>query len=237
MTTHARILVIDDEPQIRTFLRIALSIQDYDVVEAGTAREGSAILESPGIDVVVLDLGLPDRDGIEVLRELRARSSIPVIVLSVRADEAEKVNALDAGANDYVTKPFGIKELMARIRAVRRAADTEHVLYDDGRLRIDLAARTVVLDRVPMSLSRKEFAVLATLVRHAGKVVTQQQLLREHWGPEHETQTHYLRILVGKLRQKLGDNATSPRYLRTDPGVGYRFVTGDPADSNEENRT
>jgi two-component system KDP operon response regulator KdpE len=221
----SRILVIDDEPQVRKFLRIALTSQGYVVSESGDGRAGLAELAACGADAVVLDLGLPDLDGLDVLREIRRWSRVPVIVLSVRADEAQKVRALDAGANDYVTKPFGIQELMARVRGLlrRRGAD-EGERYDDGHVRIDIGARSVEVDRVQVNLSRKEFAVLATLLRESGKVVTQQQLLREHWGPEHEKDTHYLRILVGKLRQKLGDNATEPRYLRTEPGVGYRFL-------------
>lgn len=227
MIPNARILIVDDEAQIRKFLRIALTSQGYAVAEAETARHGLAELAANGADVVVLDLGLPDLDGHDALEELRRWSTVPVIVLSVRGDEAEKVRALDAGANDYVTKPFGIEELMARVRGLlrRHAGDEpEHAVYDDGHLFIDLAARDVAVDRVPLALSRKEFGVLATLVRHAGKVVTQQHLLREHWGPDHADDTHYLRILIGKLRQKIGDSATDPRYLRTEPGVGYRFL-------------
>lgn len=226
---RARILVIDDEPQIRKFLRIALDAEGYDVAEAERARQGLAELAAHGADAVVLDLGLPDLDGQDALRELRSWTNVPVLVLSVRDDETEKVRALDAGANDYMTKPFGIQELMARVRGLlRRHAGDEPALpvFDDGHLRIDIPARLVSLDGVQVPLSRKEFAVIATLARHAGKVVTQQQLLREHWGPDHVEDTHYLRILVGKLRQKLGDSALEPRYLRTEPGVGYRFTAG-----------
>jgi len=222
-----RVLVIDDEAQIRTFLRIALASQGYDVVESETGRDGLTELATRGADLVVLDLGLPDIDGLAVLRELRTASAVPVIVLSVRADEGMKVAALDAGANDYVTKPFGIQEFMARVRGLlRRSVGSEPspLIYDDGHLRIDLGSRQVALDRIPVALSRKEYGVLATLVRDAGQVVTQQQLMREHWSPEHAADTHYLRIIMAKLRQKLGDNAADPRYLRTEPGVGYRFV-------------
>ena len=224
---RARILVVDDEPQIRKFLEISLRSQGYLVDEAATGRQGLERLATRGADLVVLDLGLPDLDGHEVLSELRAWSRVPVIVLSVRASEAEKVRALDAGANDYVTKPFGIQELMARVRGLLRehgAAEDSPPVFDDGRLEVDLARRAVSLQGEPVRLSRKEFAVLAVLVRHAGRVVTQRQLLSELWGPAHVEDTHYLRIVVAKIRQKLGDSPARPRYLRTEPGVGYRFV-------------
>jgi two-component system KDP operon response regulator KdpE len=177
--------------------------------------------------LVILDLGLPDRDGQSVLGELRQWSQVPVIVLTVRSGEAEKVAALDAGANDYVTKPFGVQELMARVRALLRTQalpPQAQPRYDDGRLRVDLARREVSVDGVPLALSRKEYALLALLVRHVGRVVTQPQLLREVWGPSHQHDTHYLRILVAKLRQKLGDDAAAPRWLATEPGVGLRLL-------------
>jgi two-component system, OmpR family, KDP operon response regulator KdpE len=223
----ARVLVIDDEPQIRKFLDISLRAQGYQVVLAANGQDGLVSLATHGADLVVLDVGLPDKDGHEVLKELRQWSQVPVIMLTVRAGEADKVAALDAGANDYVTKPFGAQELMARVRALLRArsasADAPAV-YDDGRLRIDLAQRQVMLDGVVLVLSRKEYALLALLVGHAGRVVTQPQLLRELWGPTHQQDTHYLRILVGKLRQKLGDDASAPRWIATEPGVGLRFI-------------
>jgi two-component system KDP operon response regulator KdpE len=222
-----RVLVIDDEPQIRRFLEISLRAQGYRVLQAGSAEEGLAVLASQGADLVVLDLGLPDRDGHEVLRELRQWSAVPVIMLTVRAGEAEKVAALDSGANDYVTKPFGVQELMARIRVLLRqsgGATPEEIVFDDGHLHVNLALREVTVAGEPAALSRKEYALLALLVRHAGRVVTQPQLLRELWGPTHEQDTHYLRILVGKLRQKLHDEAAAPRYIVTEPGVGLRFI-------------
>ncbi|KLD80130.1 transcriptional regulator, partial [Xanthomonas hyacinthi DSM 19077] len=175
----------------------------------------------------VLDVGLPDQDGHSVLRELRQWSAVPVIMLTVRAGEAEKVQALDAGANDYVTKPFGVQELMARIRVLLRmqpAAGEAEPVFDDGHLHIHLGLREVRLDGEPLPLSRKEYALLALLLRHSGRVLTQPQLLREVWGPTHQEDTHYLRILVGKLRQKLGDSAVAPRYIATEPGVGLRFI-------------
>ena len=224
----ARVLVIDDEPQIRKFLDISLRAQGYQVVLAANGEEGLTALAIQGADLVILDIGLPDKDGHEVLKELRQWSQAPVIMLTVRAGEAEKVAALDAGANDYVTKPFGVQELMARVRGLLRqhAADPHEAMpvFDDGNLRVDLSRREVHLHGEPVALTRKEYMLLALLLRHAGRVVTQPQLLKEVWGPTHQHDTHYLRILVGKLRQKLGDEAASPKYIATEPGVGLRFV-------------
>ncbi len=221
-------LVIDDEPQIRRFLDISLRAQGYEVALAATGREGLTALAAQGADLVVLDIGLPDIDGHEVLRELRQWSQVPVVMLTVRAGESEKVAALDAGANDYVTKPFGTQELMARIRVLLRqhaGPKDEPVVFDDGRLCIDLTRREVRLDGELLALGRKEYALLALLLKHAGRVVTQPQILREVWGATHTDDTHYVRILVGKLRQKLGDDALSPRYIATEPGVGLRFLS------------
>jgi len=232
MNAAPRVLVIDDEAQIRRFLDIGLRAEGYEVLQAATAAEGLAQAATREPDLVILDLGLPDRDGHEVLSELRQWSQVPVLMLSVRSAETEKVRALDAGANDYVTKPFGIQELMARLRALLRdravaGAEEAQPRYDDGRLGIDLARREVMLDGSPLSLTRKEYAVLALLLRHAGRVVTQQQLLREVWGASHVQDSQYLRIVIGKLRQKLGDDPAQPRWLKTEPGVGYRFVGRD----------
>ncbi|HET8942431.1 MAG TPA: response regulator [Rudaea sp.] len=222
-----RILVIDDEPQIRRFLDISLRAQGYRVAMADSGRSGLNMLATHGADLLILDLGLPGMDGQSVLANLRQWSSIPVIVLTVRSGESEKVAALDAGANDYVTKPFGVQELMARVRGLLRAyampAETlPH--FDDGSLRVDLARRLVSVDAKTVVLSRKEYALLAILVRYAGRVVTQPQLLREVWGPTHQHDTHYLRILVAKLCQKLGDDAAAPRWIITEPGVGLRLL-------------
>ncbi len=233
----ARILVIDDEPQIRRFLDISLRSQGYGVELAENGKGGLSALATHGADLVILDLGLPDLDGHEVLRTLREWSQVPVIMLTVRAGEAEKVSALDSGANDYVTKPFGIQELMARVRNLLRlhAAPSESLpQFDDGVLHIDLARREVRLSGEAVSLTRKEFALLSLLLRNAGRVVTQPQLLREVWGPTHQEDTHYLRILVGKLRQKLGDDASSPRYIATEPGVGLRFIEATTQSSSRE---
>lgn len=234
MTSSApRVLVIDDEAQIRRFLDIGLRAEGYQVLQAATAAEGLALAATQSPDLIILDIGLPDREGHEVLAELRQWSSVPVMMLSVRDSESQKVQALDHGANDYVTKPFGIQELMARLRVLLRsraaAASTEaSPRYDDGHLVIDQMRREVQLDGAPVALTRKEYAVLALLLRHAGRVVSQQQLLREVWGATHVQDTHYLRIVVGRLRQKLGDDPAVPRWLKTEPGVGYRFLTGEP---------
>jgi two-component system, OmpR family, KDP operon response regulator KdpE len=226
--TAPRVLVIDDEAQIRRFLDIGLRAEGYQVLLAATGQEGLGLAVTQSPDVIVLDIGLPDMEGHDVLREIRTWSEVPVLMLSVRDSESEKVRALDHGANDYVTKPFGIQELMARLRVLLRQgakggqADAP-VRYDDGSLVIDLARREVLLDGSPVALTRKEFAVLSLLVRHPGRVVSQQQILREVWGATHTQDTHYLRIVMGKLRLKLGDDPSTPRWLKTEPGVGYRF--------------
>jgi len=222
-----RILIVDDEPQIRKFIDISLRSQGYATLLAPTGQEGLTLLASKGADLVILDLGLPDRDGKDVLAELRQWSDVPVIVLTVRSDEAEKVALLDGGANDYITKPFGVDELMARIRALLRNARPGReaaAILDDGHLRIDLAGREVSLEGHPVALSRKEFALLALLVGQPGRLVTQGQILKALWGPSHAHDAHYLRILVSKLRHKLGDDASLPRYIITEPGVGLRFI-------------
>ncbi|KIU47866.1 MULTISPECIES: response regulator [Pseudomonas] len=227
MSQTATVLVIDDEPQIRKFLRISLGSQGYKVLEAGTGAEGlsQAALGRP--ELVVLDLGLPDMDGQQVLRELREWSQVPVLVLSVRASEVQKVEALDGGANDYVTKPFGIQEFLARVRALLRQvpqAVAEESAPRFGPLTVDLAYRRVTLAGEEVALTRKEYALLAQLARHPGRVITQQQLLKDIWGPTHVEDSHYLRIVVAHVRQKLGDDPTAPRFIVTEPGVGYRLI-------------
>ncbi|AMR67067.1 response regulator [Aquipseudomonas alcaligenes] len=220
------ILVIDDEAQIRKFLRISLSAQGYKAVEAGNGRDGLAQAALAKPDLVVLDLGLPDMDGKDVLAELREWSQVPVLVLSVRASEGEKVLALDGGANDYVTKPFAIQEFLARVRVLLRqagAGEPEAARIASGPLCVDFAYRRVTLDDVEVALTRKEYAVLAMLARHIGRVVTQQQLLKDIWGPTHVEDSHYLRVVVGHLRQKLGDDPAAPRFIVTEAGVGYRL--------------
>ena len=220
------LLVIDDEAQIRKFLRISLTAQGYKVLEGANGGEGLAQAALGKPDLVVLDLGLPDMDGQQVLRELREWSQVPVLVLSVRASEGEKVLALDGGANDYVSKPFGIQEFLARVRVLLRqagAGEQQAAVVSSGPLSLDFAYRRVILDEVEVALTRKEYAVLAMLARHLGRVVTQQQLLKDIWGPTHVEDSHYLRVVVGHLRQKLGDDPAAPRFIVTEAGVGYRL--------------
>lgn len=220
-----RILVVDDEPQIRKLLDISLRAQGYQVEQASNGAAALAALAAHGADLVILDIGLPDRDGHSVLGEIRGWTEVPVIMLSVRASETEKVRALDLGANDYVTKPFGVQELSARIRALLRTrpALAGETGWDDGHLRVDPLRRRADLDGQALRLTPKEWSLLLLLLRHRGKVLTQPQLLRELWGPDHDEDSHYLRILVGKLRRKLGDDPVSPKYIETEPGVGLRW--------------
>lgn len=226
MTQATTILIIDDEPQIRKFLRISLVSQGYRVLEAATGSEGlsQAALGQP--QLIVLDLGLADMDGQVVLAQLREWCQVPVIVLSVRASEAQKVQALDGGANDYVTKPFAILEFLARVRALLRqtvAGPAGEPVVCIGPLRIDQASRQLTLDGAPIDLTRKEYAVLWQLARYPGRLVTQQQLLTDIWGPTHADKTHYVRIVIGHLRAKLGDDPAAPRFIITEPGIGYRL--------------
>lgn len=226
-SSAVKVLIIDDETQIRKFLDIALRAQGYKTLLAETGQQGLETLALHGADLVILDLGLPDLDGLEVLRQLREWSQVPVIILSVRADETEKVALLDAGANDYVTKPFSVQELMARIRVMLRNSlgqTIESVIFDDGILKIDFAQRQIFLANVLLSLTRKEFQLLMLLAQHRGQLLTQPQILKELWGPTHQQDTHYLRILVAKLRNKLNDDAIHPKYISTEPGVGLRFL-------------
>ncbi|XQU09795.1 response regulator transcription factor [Halomonas sp. LY9] len=236
----ARILIVDDEPAIRQFLRISLGSQGFRISEASTGHAAihtvRELLAADPIDLILLDLGLPDIDGQQVLSTLRQQFSIPIIIVSVRGQETEKVRALDNGANDYVTKPFGIQELLARIRALLRqhppAITTPRYQY--GALSVDIAAHRVTLHGATIHLTRKEFAVLHQLISQAGRIVTQTHLLRTIWGPSHQEDTHYLRIVISKLRQKLGDDPQAPSLLQTEPGIGYRLcVEFDREDINE----
>lgn len=226
-----QILVIDDEAQIRKFLRISLAAQGYRVLEAGTGGEGLALAGQARPDLLVLDLGLPDMDGKEVLQTLRLTSRVPVLVLSVRAGDGEKVLALDGGADDYVTKPFSIQEFLARVRVLLRRpvpSDQARTLVDCGPLRVDLASRRITLNGEDIALTRKEYAVIAMLAGALDRVVTQQQLLRDIWGPTHVEDSHYLRVVIGHLRQKLGDDPTAPRFIVTEAGIGYRLRESPP---------
>jgi two-component system KDP operon response regulator KdpE len=230
MPERPRILVVDDDAAIRKFLGISLEASGYDTVEARSGEQAiaRAVTEAPAL--VVLDLGLPDMDGREVVTRLRDWFRDPILILSVRADETGKVAALDAGADDYVVKPFGIHELLARLRVLLRArgpASAPEPVVEAGPLRIDLAAREARLDGRPVALTRKEFDLLAFLARHPGKVVTQRQLLAEIWGDAHVGDAQYLRVYVGQIRQKLGDDPAAPRFIRTETGVGYRFLEPD----------
>ena len=222
-----RILVIEDEPQIRKFLRVALEANAMDVVEAATGREGTALAATNSPDLVILDLGLPDMDGKDVVRRIREWSQTPILILSVRDSESEKVAALDLGANDYVVKPFGINELLARIRVLIRArgdASRDEPEMAFGPLAVDLASRLVTLDNRPVELTKKEFDLLALLARHAGRLLTHRQILSDVWGPAHADDIQYLRVFIGRLGQKLGDDPAAPSYIVNEPGVGYRFV-------------
>jgi len=224
------VVLIEDEPQIRRFLRATLTGQGYRLFEATTGADGLVEVGSRQPDVVIVDLGLADVDGIDVIRRLREWTAVPIIVLSARGQERDKVTALDAGADDYVSKPFGASELLARIRvALRHTAGASHEADDAaftvGELRMDLLHRQVFVGDREVRLTPIEYKLLATLVRHAGKVVTHQQLLREVWGPTHTDQAHYVRVYMAHLRHKLEAEPARPQYLLTEPGVGYRLTT------------
>lgn len=218
-------LVIDDEPQIRRLLTITLEANGYHVLSAATGQEGLVLAAQHRPAVVILDLGLPDLSGQEVLRRLREWSNVPVLILSVQDDEAGKVAALDAGADDYVTKPFNTSELLARLRvAMRHAAQKEEpAVFQAGHLVVDLALRRVSVDGREVKLSVTEYSLLRFMVRHAGKVLTHRQILREVWGPGHDEHTHYLRVYVAHLREKIEADPSRPELVITEPGVGYRL--------------
>jgi len=227
---HPTVLVIEDEAQIRRFLRATLTANGYQLLEATTAQEGLVQAATRQPEIVILDLGLPDLDGLEVTRRLREWTTVPIIVLSARGQESDKVTALDAGADDYLTKPFSVGELLARLRvALRHAARTSQepgeATFAVGELRVDLARRQVCIAAQQVHLTPIEYKLLTTLVRYAGRVVTHRQLLQEGWGPGHTEASHYLRVYMGQLRHKLEADPARPRYLVTEPGVGYRLKT------------
>ena len=229
-TAGPLILLVEDEPQMRRFLRVALDGNGYRLIEATTAREGLTHAAGHQPDLILLDLGLPDGDGIAVTRTIREWSRTPIIVISARGQESDKVAALDAGADDYLTKPFGTGELLARMRvALRHAAahatGGEQPAFEVGELKVDLALRQVWRAGEEVHLTPNEYKLLAELVRHAGKVLTHRHLLKAVWGLHTADQTHYLRVYMAQLRHKLERDAARPRYLTTEPGVGYRLRT------------
>jgi two-component system KDP operon response regulator KdpE len=225
------ILVIEDDPQIRRFLRATLTDHGYAYLAAAGGQEGLKQVALQHPDLIILDLGLPDLDGVEVIHQLRAWASTPIIVLSVRDQEKDKVDALDAGADDYLTKPFGTAELLARLRTALRHArqatqGTNEPIFTCGDLRVDLAHRQVFVHETEVHLTPIEYKLLLVLIQHAGKVVTGRQLLQQAWGPAYVDEMHYLRVYMGQLRRKLESDPTRPRYLITEPGVGYRLKEG-----------
>ncbi|MEW5769124.1 MAG: two-component system response regulator KdpE [Pseudomonadota bacterium] len=228
--THApapSVLVIEDEPQIRRFLRTALEAEGCQVAEAGSGERGVVEAGTRKPDLVILDLGLPDRDGVDVVRDIRGWSSVPILILSARVGEVDKVSALDAGADDYLTKPFGVAELLARARALLRRTRLgagDGPLVGFGDVRVDLARRQVTRGGAEVHLTPIEYRLLALLLANAGRVLTHRQILREVWGPSHGQDAHYLRVYMSGLRQKLEVDKTRPRYLRTETGIGYRLV-------------
>ena len=219
------VLVIDDEEPVRRFLRVALGGQSYQVIEAATGKDGIRAVEVQKPDVIVLDLGLPDLDGVEVTRLLRQTTQTPVIILSVRGSENDKIAALDAGADDYLTKPFGIGELLARLRAALRRATQplDEAMFTSGALMVDGLKRLVTVDGKEVQLTPHEYGILKTLVTYAGKVITHHHLLKEVWGPGFENEYHLLHVNVSNLRRKIEPDPTRPIQLITEPGVGYRL--------------
>lgn len=226
MAKGATVLVVDDEPPIRRLLRTSLGAQGYTVIEAGSGRDALALVNHDKPDLVILDLGLPDLNGIEFIRAVRAHSTVPIIVLSVRDDERGKVEALDLGADDYVTKPFGVEELVARMRTALRhrfQAQGEKPLFVAGELSVDLVRRSVKRGGEEVHLSPKEYDLLAELVVNAGKVLTHRHILTKVWGPAHTEDAQYLRVFIRNLRHKLEPDPARPRHILTEPGVGYRL--------------
>ena len=220
------ILVVEDEPEIRRFVRTALVEDGFRIAEAATAVQGLTQAASLKPAAILLDLGLPDRDGVSFISDLRSWSTVPVVVLSARSAEAEKIAALDSGADDYVTKPFGVGELLARVRAVLRRrplAEDENAVFEFGNVCVDHAQRLVTRDQQPVHLTPIEYRLLSLMLMNVGRVMTHRQLLKEIWGTSHVESSHYLRIYVGNLRQKLEADPAQPRHILTETGVGYRF--------------
>lgn len=228
------LLVIEDDSQIRRFLRATLTNQGYKLLEATSAQEGMNQVATRHPDLIILDLGLPDKDGLDVTRSLREWTNTPIIVLSARDQEGDKVAALDAGADDYLTKPFGTDELLARLRvalrhSIQATKGSDDPVFTTGDLRVDLAHRQVFVGTEEVHLTPIEYRLLLMLVQHAGKVITGRQLLHDVWGPAYVEESHYLRVYMGQLRHKLEADPTRPRYLITEPGVGYRLKKEEPS--------
>jgi two-component system KDP operon response regulator KdpE len=220
-----RILVVDDEAPIRRYLRAALSAQGFTIYEAGSGQEALSAVLSDRPDIIILDLGLPDIDGIEVTRQLREWSQTPIIILSVRENEQDKIAALDAGADDYLTKPFGTGELMARMRVVmrRQSSKSDEPILQIGALQMDLSRRVVMVDENEIALTPTEYDILRLLMQNAGKVITHHHLLRQVWGTAYEEEMHILRVNISNLRRKIEPDPARPTYIHTEPGVGYRI--------------
>ncbi len=226
-----RVLIIEDEPEIRRFLRVSLSEHGYSTLEAGEGGEGLTMAASERPDLVILDLGLPDMDGMDVAKRIREWSKVPIIILSARGQETDKVTALDSGADDYLTKPFGVQELLARMRVALRkytqvSDGDKDPIFTAGRLKVDMAKRLVYLNDEEIHLTPIEYKLLHELIKNAGGLVTQQTLLRNVWGPGYAKEGHYLRVYMGNLRRKLEEDPAQPQYLITEPGVGYRLRIG-----------
>jgi len=227
MSHGPRVLVVDDEPAIQRFLQVALSAHGYEVLDADGGEQALDVARTQRPDLIILDLGLPDIDGIEVTRRLRTWSTVPIIILSVRGQEGDKIAALDAGADDYVTKPFDSGELLARMRVCLRRSGPAEPVFVSGDLSVDLSLRMVTVGGREIQLTPKEYDVLRALVLHAGKVLTHRHLLREVWGPGYDGETHMLRVNISNLRRKIETDPTRHRVVTTEPGVGYRLRVGD----------
>jgi two-component system KDP operon response regulator KdpE len=225
--SNERVLVVDDEEAIRRFLRVALTSQAYTVIEAASGQEALSAATAEKPDIIILDLGLPDIDGVEVTRLLREWTQIPIIILSVRGSESDKIAALDGGADDYLTKPFGVGELLARLRAAlrRTAQTTSEPVFSTGSLKVDMAARLVTVSGQEVQLTPTEYGLLRVLVTNAGKVLTHRHLLREVWGAEYGEEFHMLHVNISNLRRKIEPDPTRPKFIVTEPGVGYRLRT------------
>jgi len=226
MTSAMKILIVDDEPAIRRFLKASLETEGFQIVAVENAAQALGAVGQVKPDLMILDLGLPDLDGLEVIRQVRSSSALPIVVLSVRSDEPGKVAALDAGADDYMVKPFGVEELLARVRTALRHRLQQQGLGPVFRLRdlaVDFMAHRVTIGEAEIKLSKREFELLRLLTEHAGKVMTHRQILTAVWGEAHRDDVEYLRVYVRQLRQKLSDDPVSPRFIETEPGVGYRL--------------